>query len=527
MSYQVEMLSMNDVDPALARAWDALPPERGVQADVFDSHAWLSTWVRATDPSVADRVRIPAVLDGGRPVALLPLEAHSRHRWESAGASAVKTHRKRYRPVLSTERPDDKALELLVDAVAAAGVRELALNRLPARDPATEALVAVLRRCGFAVHSRERSSDCLAVVEGGWAEHRRRFASYDRSVRTKFNRLRSLWEVTLQEYGDNAHGQGPGADGSVADGFSVYEDLHRHSWKAPWPRGFRQERLELLRRTDQLGWCRFFVLRVADIPAAAHVWFRVGDVATWLSTVYDQRLAAVSPGSILMWRVQERLFAESPPRLLDFLPGDNPQKDRLSPDRAPLLVIEAARRTVVSGVTFPMRRKARDILPRALGRLRRRRVSGPPGRPVPSARARHVEVAPDPGSTPAAAALELDAARRRALAVVGGHASPEAMAKSWGEGDTWWMVGGQPPKALARLGAITGTSAALLELVLLEAGAMPIEAMLAGLAAAIGVIVKADVPVAGTEGDPRTPMLVREAVLPWPRSFAGQPDRGS
>jgi hypothetical protein len=531
MSYQVAVLRSGDLDQALASAWDALPPERGVQADFYDSHAWLSSWLQAAGPAVAGGLRIPVVLDDGRPVALLPLEARSRRRWESAGASAVDTHRKRYRPVLGTEKPDEEALELLVDSVAAAGVRTLALSRLPARDPATDALLGALRRGGFAVHAHERSSDCLAVVEGGWAEHRRRFASYDRSVRTKSNRLRSLWDVSLEEYG-------PGAETSVADGFALYEDLHQRSWKGSLAGDVRQERLELLRRTERLGWCRLYVLRVAGVPAAAHVWFRIGDVATWLSTAYDLRLAAVSPGSILMWRAQESLFGESPPRLLDFMPGDNPQKDRLSPDRAPLLLVEAARRTVATGVTFPVRQRVRDVLPRAVRRLRRGRDPRPAEPPRPVVRTRHVEVAPGAGTLPAAA-LELDTTRRRALAVVCGHASPEAMAERWNQGDSWWLVG-EPPVALVRLGAVVGALAAALELVLLEPGALPVEPLLGAVATTVGATVTADLPEAGVaapeagsaDGEPRapqgklpgTPIPVRQAVLPWPASLTDHPD---
>jgi hypothetical protein len=511
MSYQAVVLRNREIDPEIARAWDALPPERGVQADFYDSHAWLSSWCDAAGAAVAARLRIPAVLDGGRPVAMLPLEASSRRRWESAGSRAVDTHRKRWRPVLESEKPDEEALGLLVEEVAAAGVRELALNRLPVRDPATDALLAALRRGGFTVHSQQRSSDCLAVVEGGWAEHRRRFAGYDRSVRTKSKRLRSLWEVSLEEYG-------PGTGASVADGFALYERLHRQSWKGPLAGDVRQERLALLRRTEELGWCRLYVLRPAGVPAAAHVWFRVGQVATWLSTAYDRRLAAVSPGSILMWRAQERLFAESPPHLLDFMPGDNPQKDRLSPDRAPLLLVEAARRTLVSGVTFPVRRQARDVLPRALRRLRRAAIRRPAGRPRLQASARRVEVPSRSGTLPAAL-LELDTSGRRVLAVLGGHASPEAMTEAWHEDDSWWLVGDRP-SALVRLGALGSAAVAALELVLLEPDAPPVEALLAAVATAAGATVTADLPAGEADGRPGTPIPVHQAVLPWPASIA-------
>jgi hypothetical protein len=70
MGYEARVLRVGDVDPPVAAAWDALPPRRGTQADYHDSHAWLSSWSQAAGPATAPRLRIPAVLDGGRPVAL-------------------------------------------------------------------------------------------------------------------------------------------------------------------------------------------------------------------------------------------------------------------------------------------------------------------------------------------------------------------------------------------------------------------------------------------------------------------------
>ena len=95
------------------------------------------------------------------------------------------------------------------------------------------------------------------------------------------------------------------------------------------------------------------MLRLDGQPAAAEVWFRLGQVATSLGTAYDKRMAALGPGSIIAWWAQERLFAEAVPGLIDHLPGYGPQKNQLGPDRSPVLEVEAARRTVVSGVTFP------------------------------------------------------------------------------------------------------------------------------------------------------------------------------
>ena len=97
------------------------------------------------------------------------------------------------------------------------------------------------------------------------------------------------WELRLEEYGGRS-----GAP--MVTGFGLYEGLHERSWKGSLKPAWRREHLALLRRAEQLGWCRIYVLRVAGIPAAAEIWLRLGQVASVPSMVYDRRLAALGPG---------------------------------------------------------------------------------------------------------------------------------------------------------------------------------------------------------------------------------------
>jgi CelD/BcsL family acetyltransferase involved in cellulose biosynthesis len=520
MGYQSSILRAAEVTPGLADAWDAMAAGRGLRADVYDSHAWLSSWWDTTGAEVADRLRIPAVLDGDRPVGLLPLVTLSPGRWEFAGRGGG---RMRYRPVLAGEEPDAEVLGLLADQVGRAGVRDLTLPRMPGRDPATALLAGALRQAGFRVASRERSSDCLAVVAGGWDEHRRRFAGYEKSVRRFANRLRPLWDVTLDEHG-------PDDPVALEEGYGLFAGVHTHSWKKPLTPPMRAQALELLRRAGPRGWPRVYVLRVAGVPAAVHVWFRLGPVATWLETAYDQRLSALGPGTILMWWSQERIFRESVPGVVDFIPGHNPQKDRLGPDRTPILALEAARRTLVSGVTFPVRRQARFVAPavalrvrRRLAGLRRRGPGNPKGVPrgigaaapaPPPGPGRAVEVAPGDGGQPVAE-LALDPSVRRFLAAVCGQHGPDAMAAGWAEGDGWWRIG-DGPLALARVGTADGAVRPVREVVLFEAADGQLHDVLAALAGGLAAPVAA--PPGAGDGDPGP--AVRRALLPWPRRDA-------
>lgn len=521
MGHATGLLRVADIDASLAQAWDQLPGRRGLQADHYDSHSWLAAWCTMADPETVASVRIPVVLDGDQPVALLPLVAKSRHRWATSWPGA---NRVRHRPVLGSEEPDEEALGLLVEEVAHAGVRELSL-RLPARDPATGQLGAALNESGFHVHihQQQRPVEFLARVEGGWPGFCRRFASCQRSARKLANRLQPLWDVSVEEYGS--------ATGApVTDGYAIYVDLYGRSWRQPQSQGWYRYELELLRRGEALGWARVYVLRVAGVPAAAQLWLRVGDVAISLATVYDGRLAAISPGSMSEWPVQQRLFAESSPRLIDYLPGaSNPLKERLGPDRAHLVQLEAARRTLVSGVTFPLRRETRALLRRAargrtIGRsmVRRLRLPDRAGR----SRVRRLSSRLGPAVLPVAA-LELDGPMRRFLAVAGRHPSPEAMARRWVEGDSWWRVGDRP-EAIARVGAAAGPEGRpLREVIMVSADADRIEALMDALAAGVGATVWADLPVGpGTAGAaPGRPIEIHQTVLPWPRRAASAASR--
>jgi CelD/BcsL family acetyltransferase involved in cellulose biosynthesis len=502
MGYESSILHAAEVTGGLADAWDAMAAGRGLQADVYDSHAWLSSWWDTTGAELAGRVRIPAVLDGDRPVGLLPLVGLSPSRFEFAGRGGG---RMRYRPVLAGETPDPEVLGLLADQVGRAGVRDLTLPRMPGRDPATALLATALRQAGFRVARRERSSDCLALVTGGWEEHRRRFGGYEKSVKRFANRLRPLWDVTLDEHG-------PDDPAGLEAGYELFAAVHAHSWKKPLTPAMRTQALELLRRAGRRGWPRVYVLRVAGVPAAVHIWFRLGPVATWLETAYDQRLSALGPGTILMWWSQERIFGEAVPGVVDFIPGHNPQKDRLGPDRTPIVVLEAARRTLVSGVSFPVRRQARFVAPAVALRVRRKLAGLRPeaAEAPPPAAGPAVEVAPGDGAEPVAE-LALDASVRRFLAAVCGQHSPDAMAAGWAEGDGWWRVG-DGPAALARVGAAEGPARPVREVVLFEAAEGRLREVLAALAAGLGAPVTAPPAADGGPGP-----AVTRALLPWPR----------
>jgi len=511
MVFHGAILRAGDIDERFGAQWDALPASRSEQADIYDSWAWHAAWLHA-DARRSRSLRVPAVLDGDRPVALLPVTAGASGAWRSAGLD----YRPRSRVIVGAEQPDPEALGVLAETLARHGARALALHRLPSRDPATHELLGALRSAGYRVATRERSADRLAPVEGGWTDHRRRFKSFAQYAKRSSGRVAPLWDLTMDTYGTTP-------DAPVADGFGLYADLQARSWKGPFDRATFHLRAELLRRAEQLGWVRVFVLRIAGEPVAAHVWFRLGSVATWLSTAHDQTLNALSPGTIVQWWAQERIVQESaePPALLDFLPGGSPQKDRLSPDRPPLLEIDAVRRSVVAGVSLPLRQEARRTAPavraRAQVRLRswRERRAKPATAPE---RVRRVVAAAGQLGWPAAPLDVDDPALRRYLAVVAGEPSPEATAEKWSDGDSWWRLG-DAPVALVRVG--DGAERVVREVVRLDP-VVTAESAAAAVATAFGEPVTLLLGDA-TGSETGRPAVVREPLLPWPAAWLGTP----
>lgn len=355
-------LHARDLDGDFAAAWDGLVAARGVYADCFDTYTWAASVMHA-DPVAAERTRIAAVVDdrSGRPISLLALEdLGGRGRFASFAADRPRTR-------VVAEQAGHTDLTLLAEQLAASGVRDLWLRRMASRDPATHRLLGALRGAGYRVHARERSHDMLADVSDGWAGHRSRFATFHAQSRRLQRKLAKHGDVAFTAY----------TRPDEADaGFTAYAELFPRSWKGPLTDRTRAERRELVRRAAELGWLRLYVLRVDGRPAATYLWFRIGAVALWHSTAYDEEFAAHGVGNLAMWQAHQHILGDDPadpPKLVDLLPTTTGQKLRLAPERPPLLDIEVVRDRPFAAVSLPVRAFARAARASAVGRIRSRR----------------------------------------------------------------------------------------------------------------------------------------------------------
>jgi CelD/BcsL family acetyltransferase involved in cellulose biosynthesis len=489
----------------LGASWDTLVASRGIQADLFDTHTWLRAWLAAAPSDEAAALRVPALVGSdGALRAALPVLVDGKGGARAAGLGS----RPRFRPLVGGEAPGADAagdLARLVEALAREGVREIELPALPRRDPATELLSGALGECGFEVDVREGTEECLVLVdEGGWDAHRKRFKKFDRTVKNFTNKAARLGEVDFEAAG--------GVGGTTLDAaFETYVALHGQGWKGAMKERTRRHRRALIELSGEKGWARIYTMRVAGVPVASIVWFVIGRAAIAYSTVYDTRLAALSGGTIVMWRAHERIFAEGAPALVDYLPGHGPQKDQLGVDRSRLVTLRAQRGAKLVGLTGALRRGAKAALGAA------RRAVGDGGGEAPrtvEAPGRRTRIEPAGEALPVAV-LELEPARELYLAVAGGFGSPKKMREIWAEGDAWLAVGGiEAPRLLARVGpeASGGAPREVREIVAF--GEQPDDAaLLATLAAALGGPVAANVPDAS--GADRPALEVRRAILPW------------
>lgn len=368
MSARAVLLHARDLDAEFGAAWDDLVAGRGVDADCFDTHAWAAS-VLAQDAALADRARVAAVLDtAGHPRSLLALEDLGSGRFATLAAD-----RPRSRVVGA-----DRDLGPLAEQLAASGVRDLRLHRLPARDPATHRLLRALRGAGYRVHARERAHDMLADAKDGWDGHRARFKSFDTHCGRVARKIRKHGTVDFTVVREPA---------DVDRGFAAYADLFPRSWKGPLTDRTRAERHAFVHRAAARGWLRLYLLHVDGRPAATYLWFRVGAVALWHSTAYDEEFGPLGVGNLAMWRAHEHILtehaehaehtdrahrADGPPLLVDLLPTTTTQKLRLAPERPPLLDVEAVRGRPLAAAVLPARALARTARAAAVGRLRAR-----------------------------------------------------------------------------------------------------------------------------------------------------------
>jgi len=503
MHRDVEVLGAEEALSRLRNPWDALPGGRGVHADLYDTATWLACWLAVTPSHTTSRLRIPVVFEEGRLAGVMPLLEGRFGRWTIPALG----YRPRYRIVTAQERPGESMIAALIEGAARAGAKEFLFLALPSHDPQTEILQQVLMDTGHNLTISKGTTECLAPAASSWEEHSRGYREIRRTCRKRRRKAETLGDVRIAAYG-GANG------GSISEGMAIYAAVHARSWKGPLRKNTLEHRRVLVEQAQTRGWVRLFVLELAGIPAAAHIWFSVGRRAISYSTVYDQRLATLSLGTVIQWETHEDAFTGDPPLMIDYLPGRGTYKDRLGTIKPHLLVLRARRRSLISRLTFPVHRAVRQTARSA------RRIGNKIGwreKPIiePRRAERVREVIFRPGGDLPACPVEITPPLDLLLAVAGGHSSPKAMSETWKAEETWWLVGSHPV-AMVRLGQKEEDSPRpVREVVFLAGENLPLEEVLDSLARRCGESLTAM--VSHPQGDQNALALqVTHSPLPWP-----------
>lgn len=488
----------DEIEP-LARSWDSLPDTRADHADIFDSFAWLGAWERTRHDRQSRPLRVITAVDEDTLAGALPIVNPTRTEAGEAGFG----FRPRFRPVLHGGFDSERVSDVLVEGLRRAEIRDLHLVAVPERDPSFRALRQALARGGYRVSDWPGAPEYLSPCDGPWEEFRSRLRQVDEQSRRRARKLAQLGPTSVD------------CIRPAADGFPTYLEIHLRSWKGALAEPWRTFRAHFLEGCRERNWARLFVLRLGDLPIAVHLWFVVGRNAIWYSGAYDERFAAMSPGSVLMWEAIRRVHEIGRIATLDFLPGGTPQKERLAPVRPRLHTLHVSRSRISIAI-----RDAGLLARTAHRRLRRAGAEAAAERPKDNPPTLSlVALRPVDGIAARGTArpLELDGKLESFLAVSGGHPSLQAMKAGWCPDDRWWAVLGETEDVVALVRTRdAGDAPVAVEVILLPPGGLSGAQSLAVVSRALGTPVRFAEIV--ENGEPGTPMVVREGPIPW--SFA-------
>jgi hypothetical protein len=136
-------------------------------------------------------------------------------------------------------------------------------------------------------------------------------------------------------------------------------------------------RMDDLRAVADRGWVRSYLLLAGEEAVAFAQCYQGQQAMIYEIIGYDQRYARYSPGISLLYRMLDGLYADNPPRYLDFGEGEADYKEHLANDVISENAVLVVRRGPGLGMLFGLSRACAvlDRVGRAMARrlgLRRR-----------------------------------------------------------------------------------------------------------------------------------------------------------
>jgi CelD/BcsL family acetyltransferase involved in cellulose biosynthesis len=297
----------------LGPEWDAvLATGPGLQS----GRAWFeATQLSALSAGAA--AHVVTVHEGGRPVAILPLQVDG-HRV----VSLTSPYTTLFQPLLA---PGADAMR--VGEALGRYLRRWPLVRLEAMDPEWPGLPPLLRgmrRAGMVPARFEHFGNWSEPVAGlGWPGYlAARPGALRETIRRRTRALERDGTVRFEVVA--------GMDG-LGGAIAAYESVYARSWKVPEPFPlFNQTWLPL---AAGLGVLRLGVMWQGAVPIAAQYWVVADGVATVLKLAHDDAAKALSPGTLLTAHMIRHVMERDDVSTLDFGRGDDAYKQQWTTQR--------------------------------------------------------------------------------------------------------------------------------------------------------------------------------------------------
>ena len=314
---------------ALPAGYDALFARAGAQ-DFCLGRTWFEA-LAATTLDDSERLALVGVEADGVPSACLV----GRHRERDPAFLGARTfsslssfYTLRYAPIVDADG-GRAALPALIQGLRARRPRYAVLHFEPlaADAPLSDDLARALRAAGLVTRRYARSGnwhdDTRGLSFDDYLAHRP--AMLRNTFRRKDARLARAGAVRMAIIRDGA---------GLGEALDQYEEVYAASWKPAEPHPAFIRVLE--RSLATAGALRLALLSLDGRPIAAQLWIVWGDGRAILyKLAHDRSCDALSPGTVLMMRVLERLLDDERVAELDLGAGDDPYKRLWASRRRP------------------------------------------------------------------------------------------------------------------------------------------------------------------------------------------------
>lgn len=343
-----QLMTSEDEIEALAPAWEALM-RRCAVTDVRLHPDWLRLEARAARGR--ERMVVASRRDGALiGVAAFLVEPHlwcARLGYATAMSFPVKRALFCGAAMAAT---DPEAHEALLDAVLSAPdpCDVVSFESVPVTSDLLRAIRGSRAARACWVHERPPTLRRLIRMPATLAEYMSKFSG--RTRRTLLYKARKLGQassrgLTLERVTRREH---------VPRFLEHAERVSSRSWQgARLGHLVHRERHEdrLAGHADR-GWLRSYVLLSGDEPIALVSGTQANGVYTYEHAAYDRSWAPHHPGTVLLHRIIEDLFARDPPLLFDFGYGDNEYKRVFSNDAYDEVSLSLVRKSPYTAVAL-------------------------------------------------------------------------------------------------------------------------------------------------------------------------------